>query len=204
MSGKFWEHLKDGLPQNSAARLTVYTLHSCVPDEVPQLVIDDNYAFRRIFDNQFEEQPFATQPLHHVVALGDVPSRGHDVVIAVELLGHAYKHNIDRAGHARHGSPRSIALIFAGTNAGSHQAHRQLSLLWAENFFNSAANDLVVIQTIGTLGCTIEIRVHEAAIAGGTEQRQPIRRIVKNRLNLGPAGPKLTVAMIGNLLQPFV
>lgn len=103
-------------------RLAVYTFDSGVPDEVPHLVVDNDYAFRRIFDNQLEEQPFAAQPLLYFIALGDVSGRGHDVVIAVQLFGNAHKHDVDRPGYARHRSPRRIALIFTGADARPHQA----------------------------------------------------------------------------------
>ena len=73
-----------------------------------------------------------------------------------------------------------------------------------ENFFHSTSDDLVVTETIGTLCCTIEIRVHKAAIGGGPEQRQPIRRIIENRLDLGPTGPELTMSAFGKLLQLLI
>ena len=176
-------------PARCAARLAVYPLHSGVPDEVPQLLIDDDYAFRRIFDDQLEEEPFAAQPFLYLLTLGDVPGCGHYMVVAVQLLGHAHKHDVDRASHARHCSPRHIALIFTCTDTRPHQAQWQLSLLWTEDFFDDAANDLVVTETVGTFGCAIEIGVHEAAIGDGPGQRQPIRRVIEDRLDLGSAGP---------------
>lgn len=73
MIAEFREYLEDGLPQHRAAGLAVYTFDSGVPDQVPHLVVDDDYAFRRIFDNQLEKQPFSAQALLYLITLGDVP-----------------------------------------------------------------------------------------------------------------------------------
>ena len=70
MIGELREYLEDGLPQHSAARLAVDMFDSGVPHQVPHFVVDDDYAFRRIFDDQLEEQPFAAQALLYFVTLG--------------------------------------------------------------------------------------------------------------------------------------
>ena len=42
-------------------------------------------------------------------------------------------------------------MIFAGTNTGSHQPEREIRLLRTENFFHSATDDFVVIESDGSL-----------------------------------------------------
>src|SRR6516164_680511 len=169
MINKLWEDFKDGLAQHGATRLAVYTLHRRIPDEMTQFVIDNDDAFRRIFDNQLEKQPLAAQPLLHLVTFGGVPRCGHDMVIVAQLLEHTYEHHIDRPGYPCHRPLCRIALIFARANTSPHQAQRQLRLLWTEDFFNGAAGHLLVAKVIGALSRTVEIYVYKASIGGSAK-----------------------------------
>jgi hypothetical protein len=113
--------LEDSPSQHHTARLAVDALHGCIPNEVPQVVIDDDNPFRGIFDDQLKEQPLAAQTILHLAVLGDVAGGGHDVVIAVQLLWNTHEHHVDGSGYAGHRPARCVALVFAGTNAFPHQ-----------------------------------------------------------------------------------
>ena len=69
----------------------------------------------------------------------------------------------------------------------------------------SARHDhLIAAQAVSTFGRPIEILVDETAVLGGPKQRQPIGRVVKDRLHLGAARIQLTGAFLGELLQLLI